>query len=46
MAKVLENLMKITWLNFKKLSVFVGQKSILHHYYIQNYYEGIQTKNG
>ena len=29
---------------YPKLSVFVGQKSILHHYYIQNVKGGIQIR--
>ena len=29
---------------FPKLTIFVDQKSILHHYYIQNAKDGIQMR--
>ena len=42
--KSCENPKKIAILNFPKLSVFVGQKSILRHYYIQNVEDGVQIQ--
>ena len=40
MAKILKN----DKAQFPKLSVFVGQKSILRHFYIQNVEDGIQIR--
>ena len=36
--------MKITRINFKTFSVFIGQKSIFRHYCIENVKDGIQIQ--
>ena len=44
MAKILRIYLENCKAKFPKLSVFVGQKSILHHYYSRNVKEGIQIR--
>ena len=44
MSKILGNLKKITMVSFRKLSIFAGHKSILHHFSIQNVKDGIQIR--
>ena len=43
-SKSEENRKKITRLNFKKLSVFIGQRSVFRRYCIQNVKDGIQIQ--
>ena len=44
MAKILSKYYENHKAQFPKLNVFVGQKSILRHYYIQNGTAGIQIR--
>ena len=44
MAKLLRKSLKNHKAKFPNLSVFVGQKLILQHYFIQNVKNGVQTQ--
>ena len=44
MANVVRKFLENYNAQFPKLSVYVGQKSILRHYYIHNVKDGIQIR--
>ena len=44
MAKILRKSSENHEAQFPKCNVFIGEKSIFHHYYIQNIVDGIQIR--